>query len=430
MLGFTILFVQEQWKPFKMKRLNGFTVTTQRPELTWANFATGDYQNDMEHYISENFGFREFFIRLYNQFTYSCFHQINNDNIKEGSNHELFLTMYLDEITGKLLRKNYNDVETAKAEARKNVTATMRLVDTLKNHGTDFLFVFAPSKTALFPELIPEEYQSQVIDFSLEEYYIQLFKENNIPHIDFLSYFQSLKGNFPYPLYTRTGTHWSESTIPMVADSLYRKLEEISGYKLPSINYIDSNPSKIYSIQDGELEASMNLLFPLRKPEVPRPKFALADTIGTDKPNLLVVGDSYFIQLLYSCFVDAFHQWDFWKYNRDIVSSNKNYSGKEVKWLPEAQQVLEEADIVMAIFTAPTLYKYMYGFATSAVDLYAIDPSSEEETLNRMVERIKSDEQWMQVIERQAKEKNITIEENIVRNAKYVIEQEKKKQNP
>ena len=428
MLGFATMFVQEQWKPFKMKPLQGFTPIVEKPKLSLGSFASGDYQSNVEHYIGDHFGFREFFIRVYNQFSYSCFRQINNDNIEEGTDRELFLKMYLDDITGKRLLEYYPDVEAAKADAQKNVAATLTLIDSLRSHGTEFLFVFAPSKTALYPEKLPKNYRNRVSDFSLEEYYIQLFKENHIPHVDFLDYFRSLKGNFPYPLYVRTGTHWSEAMIPMVADSLFRKLEEISDYKLPSINYVDPNLSTDYSTQDDELEASMNLLFPLRKPAVPRPIFTLTDTIGKDRPNLLVIGDSYFIQLRFSCFVDAFHHWDYWKYNRDISSSRQAFNGLEVKWLPEAPQILKEADFVMAVFTAPCLCNYMYGFAESAIELYSQDTLSAEQVLNHTIERIRSDKQWMELIERQAKEKGLTVEENLVRNAKYVIEQEKKKQ--
>lgn len=427
MLGFATIFVQDQWQPFKMKPLQGFTPIVKKPQLSLGSFASGDYQSNVEQYIGDHFGFREFFIRVYNQFVYSCFRQINNDNIEEGTDRELFLKMYLDDITGKRLLEFYPDVEAAKADAQKNVTATLTLIDSLRSHGTEFLFVFAPSKTALYPEKLPKNYRNRVSDFSLEEYYIQLFKENHIPHIDFLDYFRSLKGNFPYPLYARTGTHWSEAMIPMVADSLFRKLEEISDYKLPSINYVDPNPSTDYSTQDVELEASMNLLFPLRKPALPRPIFTLTDTIGKDRPNLLVIGDSYFIQLRFSCFVDAFHHWDYWKYNRDISSSRQAFNGQEVKWLPEAPQVLKEADLVMAVFTAPCLCNYMYGFTESAIKLYSQDILSAEQILNLTIDRIKSNEQWMELIERQAKERGLTLEENLVINAKYVIEQEKKK---
>lgn len=427
LLGFSAMLVQEQWKPFKMKPLNGFTTTTEKPELTLVHFASGEYQNDIEHYIGENFGFREFFIRLYNQFSYSCFRQINNDNIIEGANHELYLKMYLQEATGKRLLWFYPSVEAAKADARKNVDATKALIDTLHQHGTEFVFVFAPSKTAVYPELMPKEWKDAISDFSIEEYYIELFKENNIPHVDFHNYFKAIKDTAAYPLYTRTGTHWAESTIPMVSDSLFRKLEELTGLQLPSIDYLDANLTTDYSIQDGELEASMNLLLPLKKPALPRPVFVLKDTIGAHRPNLLVIGDSYFIQLRQSCFVDAFNHWDYWKYNRDISSSTKAYNGKEVNYLPEAAQVLDNADIVLAIFTAPCYYKYMYGFPTTAMNLYQNGYADEETAIQLKTQQIKDSPQWYQSVVKQAEERGLTVEENLRRNAIYAIKQEQKK---
>ena len=209
LLGFVTVFVQEHWRPFKIKPLEGYTTTTDKPELTLATFTSGDYQSDVEQYISENFGFREFFIRVYNQYSYTCFHQINNDNIVEGLDHELFTRMYLSDIAGTALRENYASIEEAKADARKNVQETQRLIDTLKQFDIDFLFVFAPTKTAVYPEKMPPYYQERITDFSLEEYYIELFKENDIPHIDFYNYFKTIRDTVAYPLYARTGTHWA-----------------------------------------------------------------------------------------------------------------------------------------------------------------------------------------------------------------------------
>ncbi len=411
------------------KPLHGYTDELDTVPLRFSTYYDGTFQDFLTDYAKENTGFREFLIRNYNQIAYTCFNKITNDNVVCGKNKELYLKMYLEEITGERLLVFYPDVEAAKAEARSNVEATLRLIDTLHRHGTEFLFVFAPSKTAVYPEFMPTTYQRQIADFSLEEYYIQLFKEHGIPHIDFLNYFKSLKDHFPYPLYARTGTHWSEASIPMVADTLLRTLEDLTGYQLPSIEYLDPNPTSDYSVQDGELEGQLNLLFPIEKPALPRPVFTLTDTVGKDRPNLLVIGDSYFIQLRNSCFVEAFHQWDYWKYNRDIASSNQAYNGREVKYLIEAPKVLKEADIVMAVFTAPCFYQYMYGFPESAMELYARDPDDLETTLRLVMQEISDNPGWMQAVERQAKERGLSTEENLRRNAMYVITERKKKAN-
>lgn len=422
MLGFVLMFVQMQWRPFNIKPLDGYITTTDKPELTRASFASGDYQSDIEQYISENFGFREFFIRLYNQYSYSFFRKINNNNIAEGNDHELFTYMYLDEITGQTLWDYYPSIEDAKADARKNVQETQRLIDTLKQFDIDFLFVFAPTKTSVYPEKMPQSYQEQLSDFSLEEYYIKLFKENNIPHVDFYNYFKALKDTVTYPLYTRTGTHWAQSTIPMVSDSLFRKLEELTGYHLPSIDYLDENVTTDYSVQDGELEEAMNLLFPLHKPALPNPVCTLKDTIDADHPNLLVIGDSYANQLVFSSFGKAFNNWDWWAYNRDIHSSRPRFNWRRLKEEFDAVVVLQEADIVMAVFTAPMLYDYMFEFPRTAQELLDKGYFNEEEAMETVIKIIKDEPKWYEGVVKQAEERNITIEECLTRNARYWLD--------
>lgn len=412
----------------KMNPLKGFDKEEQPPvALSFKTYYDGSYQDYLTEHAKRNTGFREFFIRNYNQVAYSCFNKITNKNIVKGHDQELYLKMYLNEATGVTFKQHFADVDEAKAEARKNVEETLRLIDTLHQHGKAFLFVFAPTKPAVYPDKLPSYYKNHLTDFSLEEYYIQLFKENHIPHIDFYHYFQDIKDTFPYPLYPRTGTHWSEATIPYVADSVLKKLAEITGYKLPSVNYIDDNLSTDYSVQDGELEASMNLLFPLNKPAIPRPVFELTDTVGTDKPNLLVVADSYFTQLRNSTFIEAFDAWEFWVYNRDVQSSNPQHQWKQLDQLLDADEMLNNADIVMAVFTAPMYYTYMFGFPQTAQNLFQNGEISEGAKLQAVIQMIKDNEDWMKAVEKQAEERGLTVEQNLRRNAIYVLEKKKQK---
>ena len=420
---FVAILLQSFTHCIKMKPLKGFDKEEQAPvALTFETYYDGSYQDYLTEHAKRNTGFREFFIRNYNQVAYSCFNKITNDNIVKGHNQELYLKMYLNDATGKTLKQHYDDVEDAKAAARDNMEELQRLIDTLHRHGTEFLFVFCPTKPATYPDMMPKSYQRQVADFSLEEYYIELFKESDIPYIDFYHYFQTLRGSFPYPLYPRTGTHWSEAVIPYVADSILKKLAEVTDYKLPSVRYLDDNLTTDYSVQDGELEASMNLLFPLNKPALPRPVFELTDTVGTDKPNLLVIGDSYFVQLRGSCFTDAFNHWDYWMYNRDVQSSRKQYNWKQLDMIWGADEVLDEADIVLAIFTAPMYYNFMFGFPQTVQNLYEKGVINDEAGGNAAIQHIKDDEKWMKAIEEQAQQRGITTEENLRRNAQYLLD--------
>ncbi|MCQ2301140.1 MAG: hypothetical protein MJZ94_00765 [Bacteroidales bacterium] len=413
------------WIP--MKPLGGFTDQTKLCKLTFQTYIDGQYQDKLTEYAKEKTGFREFFIRNYNQVCYSCFRRINNAHIYEGANNELYMKMYLYERSGRRLREYYPSVEDAKIDAQKNVEATVAFIDTLHQHGKEFLFVFAPSKTSVYPEWIPKQWSDSVSSFSLEEYYIQLFKENNIPHIDFRSWFQTIKDTVPYPLYTRYATHWSEYILPFVADSMLRRIDAETGYKMPSIKWVDENLTTAYSEQDKELETDLNLMFPMKKPALPRPIFTLQDTIGKDKPYLFVIADSYFVQLCLSPFVNAFSDWTYWKYNDIIISPHEEYYWKRVKWVPEAYDMLKQSDIVLAIFTDAMVYEYMFGFIDTAYEMFEKGGLDEEEKIQLMIECIKSKPEWYEKVKEQAVERGLTLEEALRDNAIYTIKNTKKK---
>ena len=414
----------------KLKPLSPYTsnIVVEKQGLNFKTYWNGSYQDYLAQYARQKTGFREFFSRCYNQIAYSCFGKIANENVYKGSHHELYLKGALDDITGKLLVRDYGTVEHAKADAQKNVEETLTLIDSLRQHGTQFLFVFCPTKTAVYPENMPEAFKDSVSDFSLAEYYIELFKENNIPHIDFYNHFKTIKDSFPYPLYTRTGSHWSEATIPFVADSILRRLEAETGYRLPAIEVIDPNLSRDYSDQDGELETHIDLLLPLCKPKVSRPIFTLSDTLGKDRPNLLVVGDGYFTPLQGSCFVNAFNRWDFWLYNQTSISSRPELNWKYLNQLYGTAETLKEADIVIALYTSNYLLNYMSGFTQSALELYENGGTREQEAISAIMESIKNDPQWFSTIEQQAQERGISVEENLKQNAAYVYQMQKNEQ--
>ena len=395
-----------------------------KQDLTFEHYRDGSYQMYLAQNAWKKSGFREFFSRCYNQVAF-LFGKIANKNVKKGSHNELFLTGNLDDITGKLLTDRYGSIENAKADAQKNVKETLALIDTLRQHGTEFLFVFCPTKTAVYPEYMPKPYKDNISDFRLADYYVELFKENGIPHIDFYNYFISIKDSAPYPLYTQTGCHWAESSIPMVADSIFRKIESITDYKLPSINYVDPNLSSHYSGHDSELETHIDLLFPMHNPKLPRPVITLTDTLGKDRPSLLVVGDGYFAPLLESCFIDAFDPWDFWIYNNLSNSSRPSNKWKYLDQLFNTAETLEQADIVIALYTSNYLFNYMSGFTHTAQELFQKGVTGEQEALEIIMRRIMDDPKWMQAVEQQAQERGISVEENLIKNAKYILENEK-----
>ena len=196
---------------------------------------------------------------------------------------------------------------------------------------------------------------------------------------------------------------------------------------MPHIVCVDENLTTKYSKQDGEIESLMNLLLPIRKPAIPQPIMALSDTT-LRKPNILVIADSYFIQLHESTFADAFNRCDYWKYNDEIITKEINYLGKVNQYL-EAYNVIDEVDLVMIVTTSVYAYDYMFGFCETAKEAFIDrDGKLKQKMIEETIERIKSVPEWFESVKQQAVERGIDLDEMLRLNAIYAIETDKQKQ--
>ena len=412
-----------------IRKLEGYTEPIEKVKPSLGSIMEGSYQNYLDKAAAAYFGGRGFFIRYYNQFMYSFFHEITNNNIRVGKNGEMFLKQYTDDVSGITLKEKFGTVDSAKTADRQNVIRTLELIDSLKAHNIAFLVVLAPSKTAIYPEWLPDSIRPAA--FTLQNEYAALFEEYGIPHIHFIPIFNALKTSEKYPLYTKYGTHWSQGTIPFVADTLLRSMEGLLNRPLPHIQLIDSNITRKYSRPDKELESTCNLMFPLRHPKMPWPKYALCDIPRNyQKPNLLVIADSYFTLLENSPFTEAFGNVDYWKYNETSISKIPERQN-QVAYI-DRYGAITDADVVMVMFTTMFAYDYLFGFVETALKTFeegdVYDGSKYvEEQINHIIERIKSDPQWLQMVEQQAQKERITLDEALRKNAEYVYEMDFKK---
>ena len=79
--------VQHVGHIFKFRELDGFTAPIEPVKLTMDNYRDQSYQKYVQKYLQQNFGFRNTYIRTYNQFIHSFFQQSTNNNIVIGKQH-------------------------------------------------------------------------------------------------------------------------------------------------------------------------------------------------------------------------------------------------------------------------------------------------------------------------------------------------------
>ena len=84
--------------------------------------------------------------------------------------------------------------------------------------------------------------------------------------------------------------------------------------------------------------------------------------------------------------------------------------------------ILENADIVLAINTAPMLYNFMSDFPNKSIAWL------QEKEIRSMIENIKRNPKWYEEVVRQAEVRKITIDSSLRLNAVYFIEAHRNKQ--
>ena len=65
---------------FRIKSLEGFTAPLEPVKLSAKSYRDGSYQAYAQRYLLQHFGFRNVYIRSYNQLMYSCFRKSTNQN--------------------------------------------------------------------------------------------------------------------------------------------------------------------------------------------------------------------------------------------------------------------------------------------------------------------------------------------------------------
>ena len=103
------------------------------------------------------------------------------------------------------------------------------------------------------------------------------------------------------------------------------------------------------------------------------------------------------------------------------VYSSKGYWRVPFSNIPDTDNTIREADIILGINTAPMMYNFMSGFPMKVLLLYAL----QEEDILEAQELIRNNAAWYEAVVKQAEQHHLTVEENLRINAIYYLENRK-----
>ena len=347
MLGFILVFVQEKWHPFQLKPLDGVTFKTERPELTLKNFASGQYQSNAEQYSRENFGFREWHIRLYNQFNYSLFNQTTCHFIVPGKDGWLFYTEAYNDYYGIEPIHQYRTYGRAREWARKNVRMMNKLRYVLKDYGVEFLCFMAANKAEVYSEYLPYHQPAPADAIHTAAYYDSLMTAIGFPHVEMTRWYESMKDTASFLLFPKRDTHWRYAAV-YGYDSLFSYMNSLNDFGIPDI-HVD-RLVKLDTMYPENDEKTLNLLFPIGN-DSPKSRADITVDPGR-KPKVLFVGDSFIWDLeTYMPWREILEDVEIWFYNKS------SFVGFEKEKHP-----ITEIDRLQSILKADYVVWYSSGY--------------------------------------------------------------------
>jgi hypothetical protein len=189
-----------------------------RPENAWSLLLPhSTYASDFEKYFNDNFGFRDFLIRIKNQFDYSLFGFSSQVHI--GPNKWLFY------------KGTYEDtalaLERLRPQMNKLFTRVRRLRDLLAARGITLVVIPCPMKSTMYQEELPPLHVRSP-DFSAFDEYVQFLRdEPGIITIDVENILRPLKQKMQ--VYHRTDFHWNDPAGAHILLELLDTMEKRAG---------------------------------------------------------------------------------------------------------------------------------------------------------------------------------------------------------
>jgi hypothetical protein len=472
LLGLLFLpFFQERLKVLPITPLSGFFVKTEKVDLSVPNFIEGTFQENFEVRRKENVGFHDFLIRLNNQRKYSLFSEVNTNDLIEGKNGMWFGFSYIAAHFG----NDYMGYEKLKEYSDK----IKFIQDSLSKRGKLFFPMIIPGKTSIYPELIPDRFYTENDKKTTNyESLVQLLDESETTYLDFRKFIVENKSQFNYPIFPKNGIHWTGNTVAIATDSLLDFIATETGKEIIDMRLSAGEvTTKKYRFTDYDIGESMNLFTHISGDSLHYPKVEYVCD-NCEKPRVLGVGDSFLQSFrgFYHSYDSAFHPNSYlWYYNKTVDWPEK-FNGKNVliEYL-DLEVEIEKSDIIILESTDENIRQLGFNFVDQLYDLLkngrkkysnnelsqfekfktdstiehakSIIPLTEyqlekqiqliaiskhkaskvfnfETEVALMMDDIRNNSEWLELVKQQALERNITLEENIYLNAKWMVENE------
>lgn len=373
---------------FHYTPLDGETAKTPKPSITLKSYTQGDYQQNIEKYISENFGFRDPLIRIYNQYLWDFYGKTYSNEVAVGKDNWLYFNFNVNEYYGKEMYRWVN-----KDDAIERFTRQMRILNKLRNvlktYNIEFMIFTSPDKADLYPQYIPErEFDTTTIH--AYDFYREEFKKYDFPYIDMNAWFKTVQDTLDFPAIPQASAHWVFPAV-YAADSLFRFMANEKGVSMPQIKIGKKFPNSAQTTHViRDLEYGLNLWRRLSLSDYDYYEREVSVTADSNavKMNAIFVGNSFFRAFnQYIPLEEVFNDVSYWFYNLTNYYGPKLKKSKPVNETDRLYEIIN-SDYIVWFTDNAQMYKISYGFAEDALIKLCVSDSLWNVEINRYADSL------------------------------------------
>lgn len=376
---------------FKFRPLWGSASKASKPDFTFSNLASGKYQSGIEKYISENYGFRQPTIRLYNQYLWTFFKKTYANDVVIGKNGWLYFDKNVKTYYGTYQQTIFKDNADAVLKYDRNIRVLNKLRHVLKDFDIEFLAYISPDKCYVFPDNIPDR-QHDTTTIDVTKYFTQRFDKLGFPYIEMSQMYRNIADTLFYTPFSPGGAHWNFSCV-YAADTIVHFIEKAGGINLAEIKIgeyrqYDKFEEKVKHRCDYDIESMLNLIFSRDHSKYP---LYLADiTIESDstcvKPNVLFVGNSFLWRIKdFIHFDDIFSNPRLWYYNKEAYDL-ATLAMKRTSKLDKTFEIML-SDYIVTFCGDAQLHQISFGFAGETLIKLCLSDSIVEKKIDELCQK-------------------------------------------
>ncbi len=396
----------------KEPKLEGFFQLVPPPSLkdfTWERWFSGTFQELMNAGTKDYVGFRNTLFRLHNEYDYRLYGITHAKGFIEGKQSYLFEEDYILEYLGRYF---------IGPEILENKLQKLEQVShDLREAGIPFVLVLEPGKASFYPEHIPDHYRPDMKSRSNYDYIIQRSEELQIPTVNLNRYFLAMKDTCPYPLFSKYGMHWSIYGSVLAMDTLFRYIETMTQTDLPGMTIPKLEISDSMRWTDKDIEELLNLVFPVSGEQLAYPALAF-DTATPRRLSILVIADSYYVNIIHNSSGQVFETHEYWYYNSKLYPHIIDNQEPVYVNKTNLKEKLLSFDMVLLMVSEINLHCGFWNFADEAY--VAFHPDYQDPPWYPYQNNILNNREWFNFMVKKARTSKIPTGDAIIRDAKYI----------